>query len=78
MLQKNVTEKIRERRRNECKSWKRIVKEMALESKMKANEEFSKHELFWMCFWMEMKKEKKRCKGYECEKEEGGWISCKW
>ncbi len=42
MLQKNVAEEIRERRRTEYKSWKKKVNELVKKSKMRVDEEFGR------------------------------------
>ena len=42
MLQRNVTEETSERRKSEYKAWKKEVKELVDESKMKVDEEFGR------------------------------------
>lgn len=63
MLQRNVTEEISERRRSEYKAWKKEVKELVDESKMRVDEEFGRKlsEEFMdnrKLFWQEVKKER--------------------
>ena len=63
MLQKNVSEDIRQRRRSEYKSWNRKVKDLVNESKRKLDEEFGRKlsEKFFenkKLFWKEVKRER--------------------
>lgn len=46
MLQRNVPEEISVRRRIEYKAWKKKVKELVYESKMKIDEEFGRDREF--------------------------------
>ncbi len=81
MLQRNLPEEVKARRKSEYKDWKNRVRELIEESKRRVDEEldrklsqnFSKNKKL---FWKEVKKGEGRRKEWGCEDEGRGWRAC--
>ncbi len=81
MLQRNTSEEVNVRRRSKYRAWKKKVKELVDESKMRVDEEFDRKlsEKFMdnrKLFWKEVKRERGDVGGGESENEKGGWSAC--
>ncbi len=84
MLQRNVSEEVSVRRKSKCKTWKKKVKELVDESKMRVDEEFGRKlsDKFMdnrKLFWREVKKERGDVGGVSLrmKREHGMLVSSK-
>ncbi len=80
MLQRNLPEGVKARRKSEYKEWKKKVRALIEESKRRVDEEFGRKLRQNFCenklFWKEVKKGEGWRKGWGCEDEGKGWIDC--
>ncbi len=82
MLQRNLPEAVRARRKSEYKEWKKRVRELIRESKRKVDEEFGRKFSQNFCenkklFWKEVKKARGGERDGGCEDEGRGWKACR-
>ncbi len=81
MLQRNLPEEVKARRKSEYKEWKKRVRRLIKESKRRVDEEFGRKlsQNFSenkKLFWKDVKEDEGRRKEWGCEDEGREWRAC--